>query len=143
MASLPSEQEEDNPAPGRPVFFPSGLPGFPHLRRFRLMVHPTYTPPFELLASEEDAAIGFYLIDPILIEPNYTPKISPADQKEVAARRNDKLCLRAIVTVGEDARNTTANLAAPLVLNLGEGLGCQAILDGTSYSMRASLFTGS
>ena len=44
--------------------------------------------------------------------------------------------LRVIVTVGDNPEDTTANLAAPLILNLATGLGCQAILDENTYSLR-------
>lgn len=140
-SSIPSDSE-DEATFGRPVIFPAGLPGFPFLRRFQLVTNPSFTPPFELLASEEDPTIGFYLVDPALIDPDYAPDISEADQTEVGARPDDDLSLRAIVTVGQDSQEATANLAAPLVLNLSVGLGCQAILEQSQYSLRTPLVAG-
>ena len=130
------------PTMGRPVVFPSGLPGFPQLRRFRLVTDPSFSPPFELLASDEDEAVGFYLIDPVLIDPGYAPQVPETDRAQIEAALADEVRLRAIVTVGRDAEHTTANLAAPLLLNLTAGLGCQAILEDTSYSLRVPLAGG-
>ena len=75
-------------------------------------------------------------IDPALIDATYAPQISEADQAQIGARPEDELCLRVIVTVGQVPEDTTINLAAPLVLNLDVGLGCQAILDDNAYGLR-------
>ena len=101
-----------------------------------LVTDPAYSPPFELLTSEDDPNVGFYLIDPALIDATYAPQISEADQAQIGARPEDELCLRVIVTVSQVPEDTTINLAAPLVLNLDVGLGCQAILDDNAYGLR-------
>ena len=123
----------------RTVIFPAGIPGFPALRRFRLISDPEFNPPFELLASDEEPNVGFYLVDPTLVDEDYRPDVPDADLQALLLRPNDELCLRAIVSVGEDATSTTANLAAPVVLNLTAGLGIQAILEGPAYSLRTPL----
>ncbi|HEY3118667.1 MAG TPA: flagellar assembly protein FliW [Chloroflexota bacterium] len=127
------------PTDRRPVVFPGGLPGFPDLRRFHLVADPSFSPPFELLASEDDAAVAFYVIDPALIDSGYAPQMPPTDWAQIQAGPTDDVCLRVIITVGSDAQHTTANLAAPLVLNLTAGLGCQSILEDDSYSLRTPL----
>ena len=88
------------------------------------------------MAPGKCATYCFYLIDPALIDATYAPQISEADQAQIGARPEDELCLRVIVTVGQAPEDTTINLAAPLVLNLDVGLGCQAILDDNAYGLR-------
>lgn len=130
---------EEDPDPGQTFVFPSGLPGFPELRRFRLVTDPEFSPPFELLQSDEDPSTGFYLIDPTLIDPDYDPEIPDHDAQALGVRSGDDVQLRAIVTVGSTAASTTANLAAPVVLNVSAGLGIQSILEDTPYALRTPL----
>jgi flagellar assembly factor FliW len=125
--------------PGREIFFPKGLPGFTHLHQFRLMTDPAYSPPFELLVSDEDSDVGFYLVDPTMIVRDYAPHLPSAEMIEVEAESDEDFLVRAVVTIGSDAATTTANLAAPLLLNVEKGRGCQAILEDSRYSMHTPL----
>lgn len=132
---------EEEPDPGQTLVFPGGLPGFPELRRFRLLTDPEFSPPFELLASDDEPSIGFYLIDPLMLEPGYDPEIPESDERVLLIRPGDDMQLRAIVTVGQEPSSTTANLAAPIVLNLTAGLGLQSILEDSGYSLRTPLLS--
>lgn len=132
-----SEPEKD---PGREIYFAKGLPGFAHLHQFRLMTDPSYSPPFELLVSDDDPDVGFYLVEPTLITRDYDPQLPQAELTDVQATSDsDQLVVRAVVTLGSDAESTTANLAAPIILNLDSGRGCQAILEDSRYSMHTPL----
>ena len=131
---------EGQAEPAVPTFvFPNGLPGFEHLRRFKLSTDPGITPPFQMLTSEEEPTVGFYLVDPVLIDPNYEVTIPEADEKALAVREGDDLMTFVIVTIGPDPASTTVNLVAPVIFNATAGLGRQAILDDSKYSIRTPL----
>lgn len=139
ISELPWATEGRTETAARTFVFPSGLPGFEHLRRFKLSTDPGITPPFQMLTAEEEPSIGFYLVDPVLIEPNYEISIPEADEQALAVREGDELITLVIVTIGPDPSTTTVNLLAPVILNLTSGLGRQAILDNSTYSIRTPL----
>jgi flagellar assembly factor FliW len=131
-------QYGDEP-PAREIVFPNGLPGFKHLHRFKLLTDAAYYPPFELLESTDERSIGFYVVDPHLIDPAYDPDVPEADAQVLLIRDTDEVLLRAIITVGREPSQTTANLAAPVIINLTAGLGIQAVLEDAGYSLRTPL----
>ncbi|MBI4213664.1 MAG: flagellar assembly protein FliW [Chloroflexi bacterium] len=139
LSQAPQHEEEAEAFSERTLVFPGGIPGFPSLRRFRLVTDPEFSPPFELLTSDEEPGIGFYVIDPRLVDEGYDPEIPDADGQALLVQPDDEIALRAIVTVGRDPTSTTANLAAPVVLNLTAGLGVQSILENSGYSLRTPL----
>src|SRR5437868_5025931 len=99
ISELPwSTEEGRTEAAARHFVFPAGLPGFEHLRRFRLTTDPGITPPFQLLTAEEEPAIGFYLVDPCLIDSDYEITIPEADEQALAIRDGDEIVTLSIVT---------------------------------------------
>jgi flagellar assembly factor FliW len=130
---------DELPSRSRDVTFPRGLPGFAHLRQFRLVIDPDYSPPFEFLESVEDPDVGFFLIDPTLLVADYSPEIPAVEIQDLRTEDEDAIEVRAIVTIGQDADSTTANLAAPVLMNFEFGLGCQAILEDGRYSVHTPL----
>jgi flagellar assembly factor FliW len=116
------------------ITFPEGLPGFEQFQRFVLVRDPKFSP-FEILLCVDDPTLSFALINPLTLNPTYSPNISPADLKVVGIESDRDLCVYAIVTVLETPEEVTANLFAPLVINSSKMLGKQVILEGSSYSM--------
>ena len=86
-----------------------------------------------------------FIAVPVLVaDPAYRPDLSPEDLAllELPLRTppqtgSDILCLT-LVTVSEQA-DPTVNLASPIVLNLRNRKGVQAILPSSGYSLRQPL----
>src|SRR5947208_1317419 len=115
--SVPNETPEEEVDLGIEFSFSTGLPGFEEFHQYHLMTDPTYSPPFELLVADDDPEIGFYLVDPILIARDYDPHIPAAALAELELEANEEPDIRVIMTIGVDGPSTTANLAAPILLN--------------------------
>ena len=139
ISELPWSPEGRTESVVRAFVFPSGMPGFEHLRRFKLSTDPGITPPFQLLTSEEDSSIGFYMVDPVLIDANYAIALPEADERALAIRDGDEVMTLVIVTIAPDPSSTTVNLLAPVIINVTAGLGRQVILDNSSYSIQTPL----
>lgn len=125
-------QEED-------IFrFPEGVPAFEALGRFLLLRKEEYAP-FVFLASVDSPVVRFICIPVCLIDPDYQFELA-AGEGAVAGLANgvysassgDPLVL-AIVTLPNSAP-ATANLASPVVLNVGLHAGAQLVLPGTAHS---------
>src|SRR4051794_38936455 len=96
------------------IEFPSGLIGFPRANRFVMLDH---KPPFSWLQSYDDPNLAFVIVDGCQFGESYNVK-PPIGDKDTDLRVDDEYAILVIVTVRSDATQTTANLKAPLFVNI-------------------------
>jgi flagellar assembly factor FliW len=123
--------------------FPNGLPGFEDRRRF-VPVQDPRTAPIVFLQSLDDPSLCFTSLPIWVIDPDYTLRILEPDletmhfppdyQPRIGA---DVLCL-ALLSIRQTG--TTANLLAPVVVNLKNYKAVQAVSTERNYSHRHLLF---
>ena len=124
--------------PEQVIHFPAGLPAFEEETAFLPIERPA-TAPVIFLQSLSRPDLAFITLPILLADPDYRLDLAPADlealglptdrQPEIGA---DVLCL-AIVTVPE-SRIATANLMAPIVMNVATRRAFQAIQTDAGYS---------
>jgi flagellar assembly factor FliW len=114
--------------------FPHGLPAFEKERRFRLIDRD----PLLFLESEANPELSFLLLPIALIDPDYRLALSQEDRKTIAASNEASLLCLAVITAAEDTP-PTANLLAPVVVNLDCGRAVQAVRSDTVYSHKHPL----
>jgi flagellar assembly factor FliW len=120
------------------LIFRQGLPGFEALRRFAL-VDLEQTRPFIWLQSlERDVALP--LISPFAICADYAPEIDDSVIADLDIRREEDLLVYAVVVIPPDVRQMTANLAAPILINMASNQGRQAIVEDDRYPIRQPVF---
>ncbi len=126
--------------------FPAGLPGFEDEHRFIAIEQPS-TKPILFLQSLRTPDLCFITLPVLVVDPGYEPAISPDDLRllELPEHRQPRLssevlCL-AIISVSE-GKPPTANLLAPVVINLKTRRAVQAIQSESGYSHRHVLFAG-
>lgn len=119
---------------------PDGLPGFEEARRFILLPHGEYSP-FYFLQSLEQPELAFVVTCPRDFFPQYQPVI-PAEELQELDLEADKepADILVILTVPADPRLMTANLLAPLVINVAKQRVRQVILNGSGYQTRHRIF---
>lgn len=118
------------------IDFPSGVIGFPRCQKYVLIDH---KPPFSWLHSIDDPNLAFVVIDGFEFGKSYEVK-PPMRDAECDFREEDEYAILIIVTVRADAMLTTANLKAPIFVNLRNHKAVQIILDDQRYSTRYSLW---
>jgi flagellar assembly factor FliW len=119
--------------------FPEGLPAFEEVKEYVLLCKPETTP-FLFMRATKPANLGFVCIDPFLIHLEYKPRISDADTAALEITGSDEILILSIVTASPDVHKTTANLQAPLVINLRTGKGKQIICDRQEYPVRYAIW---
>ena len=124
--------------PDAVIEFPLGLPGFEQETRFVALEQPA-TKPLIFLQSLSRPDLCFITMPVRAADPHYRLSVSPEDLQllELPVTRqpeigSEVLCL-AIISVGE-GRSPTANLLAPLVVNLRSRRAVQAIAPDSGYS---------
>ncbi len=120
--------------------FEAGLPGFEHLHRFLLAKDPSYEP-FEWLCSVDDASVRFVMVNPVLFRPDYAPKVTREHLQALGVSRKEDLRLLVTVTLQADFRQSTANLAGPVLFNVASRQGMQLLLDDSHYGVREPILT--
>ena len=123
--------------------FPRGLPGFEVRRRFVPVQNPR-TAPILFLQSVEDPSLCFTTLPILVIDPKYRLRIIEEDLETLGFPADfeprigdDVLCL-AVLSIRETG--TTANLLAPVVVNLRSYRAVQAVAPESDYSHRHLLF---
>ncbi len=129
--------------PAAEIYFPCGLPGFEDRRRF-VAVHFGHTDPLIFLQSAEDAALCFITLPVRAVEPDYRVSVSEEDLALVglptdrAPRIGDDIHCLAVLSVRE--AGTTANLLAPVIVNLKNLKAVQAVAQEGGYSHQHPLW---
>jgi flagellar assembly factor FliW len=120
------------------IELPSGLIGFPELKRYVLLDHDKDSP-FKWLQSLDDGAIAFVLINPLLFKPDYTVEVTEAEVSDLGLKTEEDAVISVIITIPTNPQNMTANLKAPLVFNLQNRKGKQLVLSNSAYTTRHNI----
>lgn len=118
------------------IELPSGLIGFPNHKRFVMIDH---KPPFSWLHSVDDPDLAFVVVDGFEFGDKYNLK-PPYGDSDIDLRQDDEYAILVIVTVRPDPQFTTANLKAPLFVNVRTRKGVQIIFDDPNLSTRTQLW---
>jgi flagellar assembly factor FliW len=116
------------------------LPGFAELRRFVLVELPGEDggdPVLFELRSLEEPAVRFLAAVPTAFFPDYAFELDETDCAELGLQDEFDALVLVLLTIGEDAGSTTANLLAPVVVNARTRAAAQVILSGTDWPVRA------
>ena len=121
--------------------FPTGIIGFPHMKRYVLLDHDRNMP-FQWLQSLDHESLAFIVMDPNLFKPDYRVVLGPPDMAELGANSSEELLLLVILTVPtSDPSRITANLRGPIVVNRDTRKGKQMVLR-EELPTRFSIFPG-
>ncbi|MBT4761856.1 MAG: flagellar assembly protein FliW [Bdellovibrionaceae bacterium] len=122
------------------ITFSEGLLGFGHLRKFIMLDDPT-DEIFAWLQSCENGQLAFPILEPELFVEQYSVKMTKSDLEALNLESTDGSRFFTIVTIPEDATKMTANLKAPLVINVKEKIGRQCVLQDNKLNICEPIFT--
>ncbi len=126
---------------GPELVFAHGVPGFPDARRFVLTPLTEDDAPVFVLQGLDEGAPEFAVVPPAPFFPDYSPELGDADVDLLGLESADDALLLLVLTVGDELRDTTANLLAPVVVNQRTRAAAQVILTDTSYDVATRLFS--
>jgi flagellar assembly factor FliW len=108
--------------------FQDGLPAFETAKKFVIVLNEKIRP-FVYLKNLDFEDLGFVCVDPFLVCRDYSIKIPAKDLSLLELKESASALILSMVTVESDPKNTTANLLAPIIINMDNYLGRQVILD--------------
>lgn len=118
---------------------PEGLLGFNELHRFVLLDDPNEEI-FAWLQSCENPQIAFPVLEPELFASNYKPSLSKSDLEVLQLTQQEGCRFFTIVTIPADPTQMTANLKAPLVINVKKRIARQCVLQDNNLAIREPIF---
>jgi len=124
------------------IVFEKPILGFEKEKAY-LHVQQQESAPFSWLQSVRSPELAFMIIDPFLIFNDYSFEISDEDQKAIGLEKPEDALVFVIVSIPADnPKGITANLLAPIVLNIKNNKAAQIILKSEKYSTKTPLLTG-
>lgn len=146
-ATLPATPVSTNPSPCSSsdapvgqirVEFPRGLIGMPESRSF--LLSRAAAPGTFWLESVDYERLAFLLVDPFPFFDGYSVELEDARLRDVIADDPADVAVLAIVTLPAEPDGVcTANLQAPLAINLRTGLARQILLERSDFGVRCPL----
>ena len=132
-------------APDAAFEFPNGIPGFEDERTFILLEH-ARVHPLLFMQSVVHPDVCFVLLPILAADPHYNLQLGEEDLATLRLDRTrqprigkEVLCAAMVCAADDDRPYATTNLLAPIVMNLQERIGIQAIQTTSGYSHRHPL----
>jgi flagellar assembly factor FliW len=121
------------------IHFAEGILGFADLTRFVILDDPN-DEIFAWLQSCEAPAIAFPVLEPELFNQGFSVTLAKADLESLKMTNMARARLFSIVTIPDDPILMTANLKAPVVINIETRAARQCVLQDNSLAIREPIF---
>jgi flagellar assembly factor FliW len=121
------------------IEFPEGILGFADLRKFVLLDDPN-DEIFAWLQSCEIPQIAFPVLEPELFAQNYQVALTKHDLESLSLQKQEKTRSFSIITIPDDPTQMTANLKAPIVINIEKRIARQIVLQDNNLAIREPIF---
>jgi flagellar assembly factor FliW len=121
------------------ITFVRPIPGFAGLKRFVLTSLADANSPICELRSLERPEVRFVVAMPGAFFSDYEIELDDQECDTLGLAEVSDALILTVLTPGEDAASTTANLLAPMVINSRTRDAAQVILTGSDWPVRAAL----
>ena len=121
--------------------FVTPMPGFPEHDEF-VLLRIADQDLLYALTSMQDPELRFLVMPPAGFFPDYTPEVDDDTLEMLGSHEADDLLVMLVVTPGSSAREATANLLAPIIIDQRRRCALQAVLAGSGLPVRAPLMAG-
>ena len=120
------------------ILFEKGIPGFEDYKYFNVNVIKD-NEKFYSIVSKEDDNIGFISISPFEIKKDYEIDLDDEFVNELDIKSEKDVLVLCLITLGKTLKDSTANLKAPIIINVKNNRGRQLILQDDKYKIKESL----
>jgi flagellar assembly factor FliW len=118
---------------------PSGILGFSDATSFAL-IDPGDDTLILWLQCLQNPKLAFPLLEPKIFKPDYIVRLSSGDLRDLMLKNMRESAVFSILTIPHDVTQMTANIKAPIVINLQERLAKQVVLQENKYEIRYPMF---
>lgn len=125
------------------LHFEKGLIGFEDYKKFTLLYDAEKGNKNSImwLQSIDEPQLAFPVADPLNLCDEYNPVVEDDWLDAIGGIDNpDDLYVLAVMTVPSDLTKVTANLKAPVIINVNTRKGCQIIVGNDEYQVRYNVY---
>ncbi len=119
--------------------FEEGLYGFPDSKRYVFIGAITAEFPFLWMQPLDDEKAVFIVTNPFLFKEDYDFQLNEATTAALEIKGIEETLVYTMVVVPEEVKETTTNLKSPIILNVRNKQGRQAILN-EEYPYKFKIF---
>jgi len=124
------------------IHFSEGMIGFNQFQDY-VVVNTKEGSPYKWLQSVKEPGLAFLLSLPNSFLEEYSPEISTKEAKGLGLSQETQYLVLVTTTIPPGKPNeATANLAAPVIINLETRKAKQVILEDEAYTIRYPIFSG-
>ena len=120
------------------ILFEKGIPGFEDYKYFNVNIIKD-NEKFYSIVSKEDDNIGFISISPFDIKKDYEIDLDDEFVNELDIKSEKDVLVLCLITLGKTLKDSTANLKAPIIINIKNNRGKQLILQDDKYKIKEPL----
>ena len=120
------------------ILFEKGIPGFEDYKYFNVNVIKDNEKFFNIVSKEDDN-IGFISISPFEVKKDYEIDLDDEFVKDLDIKSEKDVLVLCLITLGKTLKDSTANLKAPIIINIKNNRGRQLILQDDKYKIKESL----
>lgn len=121
------------------LLIPEGIVGFHNLKKYVLLDDPN-DELFAWLQSAEDPEVAFPVLEPELFATGYSLDMTRHDLAALEMDSMKRARVFTIVTIPDDPTQMTANLKAPIVINVENRMARQCVLQDNKLAIREPIF---
>jgi flagellar assembly factor FliW len=121
------------------IDFPEGILGFGHVKKYILVEDP-FDEVFIWLQSCDGSDIAFPILEPQLFSATYKVDLNKHDLESLKLSSMDGSRVFSIVTIPENISMMTANLKAPIIINVSQRMARQCVLQDNDLPIREPIF---
>ena len=122
------------------VHFQNGIPAFENEHEFIVLPYDEESP-YYFMQSLNSPDLAFLLTIPFLFFHDYSFEIDDATIRELDVKNSDKLLYYSMITIPNGSIcDMTANLLAPVVINIENMQAKQVVLENSNYTTKHRLF---
>ena len=121
------------------ISIPSGILGFPEDQNFCL-VDPGDETLILWLQSLTNPRLAFPVLEPKIFKSNYIVRLSGAELRELKLNSIKDASVFTILTIPSVLQEMTANLKAPLVINIRDKVAKQVVLQENDQQIKHPMF---
>lgn len=116
-----------------------GVIGFPEDRQY-VLVDPGDETLILWLQSTNNPRLAFPLLEPKVFKPEYVVRLSAAEERELGLTGVRAAAVFCVLTIPNDLTQMTANLKAPIVINLKDRIARQVVLQENDFPIKHPMF---
>ncbi len=123
------------------ISFTTGMMGFEDYKSYTLIFNSEKKGNIMWLQCLDEPELAFTVMDPMKIVPSYNPVVEDEWLLPLGEVNSEEdYFLLTVITVPSDLTKMTANLKAPVVINMNTRKACQLIVNNDEYEVRYNVY---